>query len=121
MINALGNKKTQHVPFRNSKLTFLLQDSLGGNSKVLMFVNISPANYNVGETLCSLNFATRCRNIELGHAKRMTGLGSSSSSTAICSMGEKGSMDGDRSSPKVAGSSYVGFGDRRTVNTSSHR
>jgi hypothetical protein len=37
------------------------QDSLGGNSKVLMFVNISPAAYNVGETICSLNFAARCR------------------------------------------------------------
>jgi len=37
------------------------QDSLGGNSKVLTFVNISPAVYNLGETVCSLNFATRCR------------------------------------------------------------
>lgn len=44
-----------------------------GNSKVMMFVNISPANYNVGETLCSLNFATRCRNVELGQAKKQIG------------------------------------------------
>ena len=70
VISALGNKKSTHVPFRNSKLTFLLQDSLGGNSKVLMFVNISPAIYNVSETLCSLNFATRCRNVEIGPAKK---------------------------------------------------
>ena len=118
VINALGNKKTQHVPFRNSKLTFLLQDSLGGNSKVLMFVNISPANYNVGETLCSLNFATRCRNIELGHAKKMTGLGSSTSNLALSNVGEKGSMEGVPSSPKAAGASY-GFG--RTVNAGTHR
>ena len=49
-----------------------MQDSLGGNSKVLTFVNISPAVYNLGETICSLNFASRCRSTELGQAKRQT-------------------------------------------------
>jgi kinesin family protein C2/C3 len=38
-----------------------------------MFVNISPANYNLGETLCSLNFASRCRSTELGQAKKQVG------------------------------------------------
>eukprot|EP00605_Chrysophyceae_sp_TOSAG23-4_P000693 GSChrysophyteH1.ASY1.ANO1.777.1 assembled CDS len=70
VIAALGGKKGTHVPFRNSKLTHLLQDSLGGNSKVLMFVNISPAVYNESETVCSLTFATRCRNVELGQARK---------------------------------------------------
>ncbi|GAB5031526.1 kinesin motor family protein [Nannochloropsis oceanica] len=70
VINALGSKNKAHVPFRNSKLTFLLQDSLGGNSKVLMFVNISPASYNVSETVCSLQFAGRCRAVALGVAKK---------------------------------------------------
>ena len=51
----------------------MVQDSLGGNSKVLTFVNISPAVYNLGETVCSLNFATRCRTTELGQAKKQTG------------------------------------------------
>jgi len=65
VISALGGKKGSHVPYRNSKLTYLLQDSLSGNSKVLMFCNVSPAAYNVGETLCTLQFAERCRNTAL--------------------------------------------------------
>jgi kinesin family protein C2/C3 len=77
VIAALGNKKAMHVPYRNSKLTFLLQDSLGGNSKVLMFVNVSPAVYNAGETVCSLTFAARCRAVELGQAKKQVAAGGS--------------------------------------------
>lgn len=75
VIAALGNKKNSHVPFRNSKLTYLLQDSLGGNSKVLMFCNISPVSYNLSETVCSLNFAARCRATHLGEAKKNEGPG----------------------------------------------
>merc|ERR1712167_493510 len=52
--------------------TYLLQDSLGGNSKVQMFVNVSPAVYNMNETVCSLTFAARCRATELGQAKKQT-------------------------------------------------
>ena len=62
--------KASHVPFRDSKLTYLLQDSLTGGSKVLMFVNVSPAAYNQPETLSSLGFASRCRAIELGKAHK---------------------------------------------------
>ena len=68
-----AHRKAAHVPYRNSKLTFLLQDSLGGQAKVLMFVNASPSAYNMPETLCSLNFAARCRNTELGSAARSKG------------------------------------------------
>lgn len=71
VMQALGkSKSTTHVPFRDSKLTYLLQDSLSGGSKVLMVVNVSPAAYNQPETLSSLNFAVRCRAIELGKATK---------------------------------------------------
>ena len=66
VIGALG-KKQKHVPFRNSKLTFLLQGSLLGGSKVIMFVNISPAGVNYGETMCSLRFASRCCKVSLAN------------------------------------------------------
>jgi hypothetical protein len=49
------------VPYRNSKLTFLLQDALRDNSKVLMFVNINPTPVYANESVCSLTFASRCR------------------------------------------------------------
>lgn len=66
-LSALG-RKDNHVPYRDSKLTHALADALGGNSKVLMFCNVSPSSDNVQETLSSLAFATRARAVELGKA-----------------------------------------------------
>lgn len=65
--------KSKHVPFRNSKLTYLLQDSLGGESKALMLVCASPCCTDAAETSCSLNFASRVRNVELGPATKRKG------------------------------------------------
>ena len=50
-------------------------NNTGGDSKTLMFVQISPNENDVGETLCSLNFASRVRGIELGQAKKQVDVG----------------------------------------------
>ncbi|KAL9269046.1 Kinesin-like protein [Drosera capensis] len=65
-------KKEDHVPFRNSKLTYLLQPCLGGASKTLMFVNLSPDPSSLGETLRSLKFAARVNACEIGAPRRQT-------------------------------------------------
>ena len=54
VIGALSADSQQHIPYRNHKLTMLMSDSLGGNAKTLMFVNVSPAEYNLEETHNSL-------------------------------------------------------------------
>ncbi|KAJ7074063.1 kinesin [Mycena amicta] len=69
VISALGDPsraKTHmsHVPYRDSKLTRLLQDSLGGNAHTLMIACVSPAEWNVGETVNTLKYANRARNIK---------------------------------------------------------
>ncbi|KAJ1265713.1 hypothetical protein BS78_08G097100 [Paspalum vaginatum] len=74
-LSALGDviaslsQKNSHVPYRNSKLTQLLQDSLGGQAKTLMFVHISPEADATGETISTLKFAERVASVELGAAK----------------------------------------------------
>ncbi|XP_019452248.1 PREDICTED: kinesin-like protein KIN-14S [Lupinus angustifolius] len=73
VISALASKSA-HIPYRNSKLTHILQSSLGGDCKTLMFVQVSPSTADLGETLCSLNFATRVRGIESGPARKQVDL-----------------------------------------------
>ncbi|KAK4273527.1 hypothetical protein QN277_021910 [Acacia crassicarpa] len=63
-VMAALRRKRSHVPYRNSKLTQILKDSLGNGSKVLMLVHISPYEEDVCETMCSLNFAKRARATE---------------------------------------------------------
>ncbi|XP_028905217.1 kinesin-like protein KIF3B [Ornithorhynchus anatinus] len=64
VISALVDGRTTHVPYRDSKLTRLLQDSLGGNAKTVMVANVGPASYNVEETLTTLRYANRAKNIK---------------------------------------------------------
>ncbi|XP_043487235.1 kinesin-like protein KIF3A [Polistes fuscatus] len=64
VISALVDGQSSHVPYRNSKLTRLLQDSLGGNSKTLMCANVSPADINYDETISTLRYANRAKNIK---------------------------------------------------------
>ena len=63
-INALIEPKSTHIPYRNSKLTRILQDSLGGNAKTSLIVNISPSTYNTEETISSLNFGLRAMSVQ---------------------------------------------------------
>jgi kinesin family member C2/C3 len=75
-LSALGDviqslrAQTQHVPYRNCKLTRLLSDSLGGKSKTLLVVNLSPARDSASESRCSCEFASRAKKVELGRAVR---------------------------------------------------
>lgn len=64
VIKALVEGKSTHVPYRDSKLTRLLQDSLGGNTRTVMIAAISPADYNYDETLTTLRYASRAKNIK---------------------------------------------------------
>lgn len=64
VISALVDGKSTHIPYRDSKLTRLLQDSLGGNARTVMVANVGPASYNVEETLTTLRYANRAKNIK---------------------------------------------------------
>ncbi|CAM9700565.1 unnamed protein product, partial [Hapterophycus canaliculatus] len=68
VVNALGDdrpeKKATHVPYRQSKLTRLLQDALGGNSQTLFIACVSPAGDSINETVAALHYANRARNIK---------------------------------------------------------
>ncbi|XP_063957114.1 kinesin-II 95 kDa subunit [Lytechinus pictus] len=64
VISALVDGRSTHIPYRDSKLTRLLQDSLGGNARTVMVANMGPASYNFDETITTLRYANRAKNIK---------------------------------------------------------
>ena len=64
VINSLTDGKSTHIPYRDSKLTRVLQESLGGNSKTSLIVTCSPSVFNDQETVTTLRFGTRVKNIK---------------------------------------------------------
>ncbi|KAF9532998.1 kinesin heavy chain [Crepidotus variabilis] len=64
VINALTDSKAKHIPYRDSKLTRILQESLGGNSRTTLIINCSPSSYNEAETLGTLRFGIRAKSIK---------------------------------------------------------
>ena len=136
VIQALSNKNA-HTPYRDSKLTLLLQDSLGlfilfslllhlgiyllcifffiipgGDSKVNMFVNVSPAAENVSETISSLGFASRARATELGKAEKQVVKGARPGSAAPGGARSSGKSAASSSSAAAGGDDdYVAYDD----------
>ncbi|KAL0581723.1 hypothetical protein V5O48_000305 [Marasmius crinis-equi] len=64
VINALTDPKVKYIPYRDSKLTRILQESLGGNSRTTLIINCSPSSYNEAETLSTLRFGIRAKSIK---------------------------------------------------------
>lgn len=64
VINSLNEKKLLHIPYRESKLTHILQDSLGGNTKTTLIATISPAQVNFLETCSTLDYASKAKNVK---------------------------------------------------------
>ena len=62
-ISSLTDPKCTYIPYRDSKLTRILQDSLGGNTKTVMIAAIGPADYNTDETMSTLRYASRAKKI----------------------------------------------------------
>ncbi len=64
VIGALTSASNTHIPYRDSKLTRLLQESLGGNAKTVMLANVGPASYNYDETITTLRYAATAKKIK---------------------------------------------------------
>lgn len=92
VISALTTNSISHVPYRNHPLTMLMSDSLGGNAKTLMFVCCSPSDYNEAESVNSLDFGKRCKNV----TNNIVGLGPMKSPSS--SSKKKRSTEGTQSS-----------------------
>ncbi|ETE58588.1 hypothetical protein L345_15690, partial [Ophiophagus hannah] len=64
------SEQGSHIPYRNSKLTHLLQDAIGGDAKLLVVLCVSPSQKYITESLQTLGFGSRARQVQRGHAKK---------------------------------------------------
>ncbi|CAD7931738.1 unnamed protein product [Amoebophrya sp. A25] len=102
VIEALTTKQ-KHIPYRNHKLTELMSDSLGGNAKTLMFANCSPAASNSEESMSTLNYASRAKNITNNVSKQQESKEVSRLKQVIATMSREMSMRTDLQAPDQAG------------------
>ena len=110
-LSALGDviqslkAQSAHVPYRNCKLTRLLSDSLGGKSKTLLVVNLSPTRESAPESRCSCEFASRAKKVELGRAIRNVDAGMGGDKGALpvrpASMGASGRARRTMTTPEL--------------------
>jgi len=97
-LSALGDvflslsSKSSHVPFRNSKLTYLLQPCLSGDGKTAMIVNLNPSLASAQESLCTLRFAAQVNQVEMGKPKKHTKIEECEQSGSASSTSNGGSM-----------------------------
>ncbi|XP_077976989.1 kinesin-like protein KIF25 isoform X2 [Glandiceps talaboti] len=100
VLGALAEHRS-HVPYRNSRLTHLLQDSIGGESKLLVMLCVSPAQRYITESLQSLGFGTRARQVQRGQIKRRQAIPASNEPGPLSPGKGKSSSRGIPSSPSL--------------------
>lgn len=104
------SQKSAHVPFRNSKLTFLLASCLSGDGKTAMIVNLNPALSSAGESACTLRFAAQVNQVELGKPKKQAKSGDDAmdvimkeaTSTSAAAGASRPSLSGSSSASNLA-------------------
>ncbi|KAN0061730.1 hypothetical protein ACQY0O_005722 [Thecaphora frezii] len=97
VINSLTDGKSSHIPYRDSKLTRILQESLGGNSRTTLIINCSPCAYNADETLSTLRFGVRAKSI-----KNKARVNAELSPAELKALLKKAKADADRSQQYIA-------------------